>query len=1081
MAKRSLLLVDGDARSLRVLEVSLKKAGFLVTTATNGRDALEKVRVARPDLILSDTEMPEMDGFELCRALKSDPEMAAIPMVFLTGQNAIEHKIRGLELGVDEYLTKPIYIKEILTRIRILLQKKERTSIEAKRDPNTRFSGSLADMGVVDIIQTIEVSRKSGLVHFSAEEGRQATIYFRSGKVIDAEASHLQGEEAVYRLLTWSEGEFELLFRTVRRKESIHSSTQALLMEGMRRLDEWGRLLEQLPRLSARFEVDVEELAERLSELPDDLNITLRLFDGGRTLMDVIDMARIGDLECLEVISRLYFEGLIREVAPGTAPEPRPPPAESTESWGAAGPREEETPRPAAEPERPAPGAITPAMVRAAVPSSQQVTSSAPLRKSAARALAHDDTMPAGPSPAETSATDEFEIEADEPAPEPTGRISAIAGPDDETPPPVAAPDDLTPPPPAGFRLPGQRPPSNRPASRFSAVDADDPPRPSARSAPLDPIDRVIDPIERAIDAARPLLAEEGGEAERTTDPGWSAPAPRAGNGLALGRLRLVRKNNNGEATASSPQESSPVAIHPLPATDAVAALEASIEPAPLPPDEPPAPTPLFREAAAPLREGLPSGLRPRATPPPPPPARPVAAAPEPRPLPPPPAPRPLPPPPPARPVALVPEAVAVLSAAPAEVSSTSTAPAEVEIARAEFETGDRTPLPSPVPLGDEKPVTRVISSLGAEVASVSGELASQPGPTSSSHPAREIVVITPRRTGPTNGTAADSLGMTVEVDDEELATRSEVIPTVRIPPPRPASTADDDDDLGDDDHKLSSRNGARQRGSGTSAMSSAVRSSADEPAFARTIFLTVGGATLVGATVGVLFWWLGGGGAPAASTSTKPALRASAAAGSRPAAEQPEVTTPSEPEPPATTPTPTEPATTTPTPTPTPTEPATTSPDEVAATKVSGTEPSATAHSEKSGSDATEVKPADAPPKISYRTLFDDAKKALRHGENKQALSLIEKAIGIRETGQALTVKADILLNLGERTRALAAAETAVIVSPKYAPAWYFKGNIHLALGQKDKARTAFEKFLELDPDGKKAGEVQERLDKME
>ena len=124
VAKRSLLLVDGDARSLRVLEVSLKKAGFIVTTATNGRDALEKVRVARPDLILSDTEMPEIDGFELCRALKADPELAAIPFVFLTGQNAIENKIRGLELGVDDYLTKPIYIKEIVTRINILLQKK---------------------------------------------------------------------------------------------------------------------------------------------------------------------------------------------------------------------------------------------------------------------------------------------------------------------------------------------------------------------------------------------------------------------------------------------------------------------------------------------------------------------------------------------------------------------------------------------------------------------------------------------------------------------------------------------------------------------------------------------------------------------------------------------------------------------------------------------------------------------------------------------------------------------------------------------------------------------------------------------
>src|SRR5512147_2557638 len=99
VAKPSLLLVDGDAKSLRVLEVSLKKAGFIVTTAENGADALAKVETAMPDLILSDTRMPEMDGFEFCRRLKQNPEWGPIPFIFLTGQKSIEDKIKGLELG----------------------------------------------------------------------------------------------------------------------------------------------------------------------------------------------------------------------------------------------------------------------------------------------------------------------------------------------------------------------------------------------------------------------------------------------------------------------------------------------------------------------------------------------------------------------------------------------------------------------------------------------------------------------------------------------------------------------------------------------------------------------------------------------------------------------------------------------------------------------------------------------------------------------------------------------------------------------------------------------------------------------
>ncbi len=317
MSKQSLLLVDGDPRSLRVLEVSLKKAGFVVTTAVNGKDALDKVELSPPDLVISETLLDELDGYAFCQRLKANPEWADIPFVFLTAQTEIEAKIKGLELGVEDYLTKPIYIKEIVARARILIQKRQRTRIEERRDGRTRFSGRISDMPVVDLIQTIEISRKAGLIYFTGEAGKQAAIYFRDGKVIDAEAGPLQGEDAVYRLLTWNEGEFEVVFRTVRRREVIAVSSQALLMEGMRRLDEWGRLSEQLPGLDIRFEIDARELTHRLGDVPDEHNAILRLFDGRRTVMEVIDASDYGDLECLEVIAKLFFEGLLTELGPG--------------------------------------------------------------------------------------------------------------------------------------------------------------------------------------------------------------------------------------------------------------------------------------------------------------------------------------------------------------------------------------------------------------------------------------------------------------------------------------------------------------------------------------------------------------------------------------------------------------------------------------------------------------------------------------------------------------------------------------------------------------------------------------------
>jgi CheY-like chemotaxis protein len=313
VAKQKLLLVDADPRSVRVLEVSLKKAGYSVTTATDGLDALAKIESLTPDLILSDTRLPKLDGYTLVRKLKERPEWAAIPIVFLTSQKSIEDKIRGLELGVEDYLTKPIFVRELIARVNLLLARRTQENIATTRGPTsgrTRFSGSTSDMAVVDLLQTFEISRKSGVVHLRSS-GLVGHVYFRDGKVVDAELGRLRGEEAIYRALIWNEATFEVEFRPTANEDVIGGSTQAILMEGMRRVDEWGRLCEQLPPLVTVFEIDHAQLLERLNEIPDELNGILRLFDGTRTLSDVVDDSPFEDLSTLSTITKLYFEGLL--------------------------------------------------------------------------------------------------------------------------------------------------------------------------------------------------------------------------------------------------------------------------------------------------------------------------------------------------------------------------------------------------------------------------------------------------------------------------------------------------------------------------------------------------------------------------------------------------------------------------------------------------------------------------------------------------------------------------------------------------------------------------------------------------
>jgi CheY-like chemotaxis protein len=335
-SKSRLLLVDGDPKSLRVLDVSLKKAGFDVTTATSGREALALLEISLPDLIISDTDLDEMDGFALCRQIKARTEWNKIPFLFVSGRKSIEDKIRGLELGVEDYLSKPIYIKEIAIRVRTALQRAERERMESRREGRTRFAGDLSDVGVVDLVQTIEVNRKSGIIHIVNRDDRRGSIFFRDGKVIDAEVGRLSGANALYRLFSWSEGRFAVEFKQIRRHDVIDTPMAPLLMEGMRRLDETTRLLDRLPPARSVLEVDCRVLAEELAELPDEMNSVLRLCDGTRTLQEVVEDSDHPDLEALTIISRLFAAQI---VFPRDAPAGRgeSEPGERLARWLAEG------------------------------------------------------------------------------------------------------------------------------------------------------------------------------------------------------------------------------------------------------------------------------------------------------------------------------------------------------------------------------------------------------------------------------------------------------------------------------------------------------------------------------------------------------------------------------------------------------------------------------------------------------------------------------------------------------------------------------------------------------------------------
>jgi CheY-like chemotaxis protein len=297
VARQTLLLVDSDARSMRMLEVSLRKAGYDVVMARDGAEALAAVTQQAPDLILSDTRFTASegplaaprDGYEFCERLKDDEALGRIPFLFLTGSTELEDKIRGLKLGVEDYLTKPIYLKELITRVQLVLARKRRDSLATR----ARFVGELAGIGLIDLLTTVDLGRKTGVIEIDGPDGA-GSLAFRDGQVIDAQTGRARGDRAVYRMLRWSDGRFEARFGAAALPDGVGATvtlgTQGLMLEGLRRGDEWGHLESQLGGpVDALWAVDREAAAREAPALDAAQRAVLARLDRPRPLTDVID------------------------------------------------------------------------------------------------------------------------------------------------------------------------------------------------------------------------------------------------------------------------------------------------------------------------------------------------------------------------------------------------------------------------------------------------------------------------------------------------------------------------------------------------------------------------------------------------------------------------------------------------------------------------------------------------------------------------------------------------------------------------------------------------------------------------
>ena len=316
-ANQRILVVDDSALIRQVITDALTPAGFDVSAAADGSAALQQVAETRPDLIIADILMPVMDGWALCEEIRRTPATADIPIIVLTTERDVPKRIKGLEMGVDDYMCKPFSKEELVARVNAVLRRAAPPRPAAPAPPPAGLSGHTDHIPMPDLFQLLSMNGKSGTLHLWGAS--VARVYMREGQMINAETQGLKGEKALFRIMAWPSARFEFEPGEPERDIDIAltGSTSSVLMEGFTHLDELRDLIAALPPGDRRLKVPAARAAA-LDQL--DLSTMQRIIlytAGGRgaTTSEIVDTVPQRDLEAYRTLADLIRQGLLEVVA----------------------------------------------------------------------------------------------------------------------------------------------------------------------------------------------------------------------------------------------------------------------------------------------------------------------------------------------------------------------------------------------------------------------------------------------------------------------------------------------------------------------------------------------------------------------------------------------------------------------------------------------------------------------------------------------------------------------------------------------------------------------------------------------
>jgi CheY-like chemotaxis protein len=236
------LLLAEDNPLVRELIVKGLEPFCEVETSTDGADALLKVIDDPPDVILCDYKMPGLDGRQLFEKLRGRDATKHIPFLFMASRPDIEERLRPLVDGVEDFIPKPFLVKDLVRVTKKVVDRLHLEKLQKKASRPGVIQGRLEEMSMIDLMQSLEMGQKSCRL-IVRQGGTQGELYFASGQCRDAKVGKVEGDDAVYKVVLWTEGEFEIDFNAANasKRTTTTRNTTGLLMEAMRLMDEANR------------------------------------------------------------------------------------------------------------------------------------------------------------------------------------------------------------------------------------------------------------------------------------------------------------------------------------------------------------------------------------------------------------------------------------------------------------------------------------------------------------------------------------------------------------------------------------------------------------------------------------------------------------------------------------------------------------------------------------------------------------------------------------------------------------------------------------------------------------------------